>query len=264
MSLQLNSMVATLKSNPRFTDRIILVTGATAGIGRALALELGKRGATVILLGRNESELDTVYDAIIESQEGQSCDYSCDLSTLTSEQAQELANHIQENFGKLDGLAHIAGTLGGREPIQSHRPRQWDLAIQINLTCVFHLTQALLPLLDQSPSGRIVFATSSVGVRGGILGGLCRLKAGLEMFTGILSQELENTSSTRVFTVNPGATRTKMRAEAMPGENPATLPSPELVADAFLYGLTEDAGAFHGQRVNARELMDALGTWKVS
>ena len=85
-----------------------------------------------------------------------------------------------------------------------------------------------------------------------------------DRFTGILSQELENTSNTRVFAVNPGGTRTKMRAEAMPGENPATLPSPELVADAFLYGLTEDAGAFHGQRVNARELMDALGTWKVS
>ena len=114
MNLQLNSMVATLKSNPRFTDRIILVTGATAGIGRALALQLGKRGAIVILLGRNESELDTVYDAIIESGGPVPAIIPCDLSTLTSEQAQELANHIQENFGKLDGLAHIAGTLGGR------------------------------------------------------------------------------------------------------------------------------------------------------
>lgn len=265
MSLQPNSMVTTLKSNPRFTDRIILVTGATAGIGRALALELGKRGATVILLGRNESELDIVYDAIIESGGPVPAIIPCDLSTLTSEQAQALANQIQENFGRLDGLAHIAGTLGGREPIQSHRPRQWDLAIQINLTSVFRLTQALLPLLDRSPSGRIVFATSSVGVRvEAYWGAYAVSKAGLEMFTGILSQELENTSSTRVFTVNPGGTRTKMRAEAMPGENPATLPSPELVADAFLYGLTEDAGAFHGQRVNARELMDALGTWKVS
>ena len=247
-----------IKPNPRFTDRIILVTGATAGIGRALALELGKRGAIVILLGRNESELDTVYDAIIESGGPVPVIIPCDLSTLTSEQAQALAN-IQENFAG-STASHIAGTLGGREPIQSHRPRQWDLAIQINLTSVFRLTQALLPLLD-SPSGRIVFATSSVGVRvEAYWGAYAVSKAGLEMFTGILSQELENTSSTRVFTVNPGGTRTKMRAEAMPGENPATLPSPELVADAFLYGRTEDAGAFHG-RVNARELMDALGTW---
>ena len=157
------------------------------------------------------------------------------------------------------------GILGGREPIQSHRPTQWDLAIQINLTSIFQLTQALLPLLDKSQSGRIVFATSSVGVRiEAYWGAYAVSKAGLEMFAGILSQELENTSSTRVFTVNPGGTRTKMRAEAMPGENPTTLPTAEVVADAFLYGLTEDAGDFHGERVNARDLMDALGTWPAS
>jgi NAD(P)-dependent dehydrogenase (short-subunit alcohol dehydrogenase family) len=265
MSALTDSMVSTLQSYPQFTDRVILVTGATAGIGRALALELGKRGATVILLGRNESELDAVYDAIIESGGPTPASVPCDLATLTTEQAEVLAEHIRENFGRLDGLAHIAGVLGGREPIQSHRPEQWNLAIQINLTAIFQLTQALLPLLDESPSGRIVFATSSVGIRvEAYWGAYAVSKAGLEMFAGILSQELENTSNTRVFTVNPGGTRTKMRAEAMPGENPATLPSAEVVADAFLYGLTEDAGAFHGERVNARDLMDALGTWTTS
>ena len=80
----------------------------------------------------------------------------------------------------------------------------------------------------------------------------------------MLSQELENTSNTSVLIVNPGATRTKMRAEAMPGENPETLPSSDVVAEAFLYGLTRDAKALHGQRVNARDLMDALGTWQTS
>jgi NAD(P)-dependent dehydrogenase (short-subunit alcohol dehydrogenase family) len=262
MSALTDSMVSTLQSYPQFTDRVILVTGATAGIGRALALELGKRGATVILLGRNESELDAVYDAIIESGGPTPASVPCDLATLTTEQAEVLAEHIRETFGRLDGLAHIAGVLGGREPIQSHRPEQWNLAIQINLTAIFQLTQALLPLLDESPSGRIVFATSSVGFRvEAYWGAYAVSKAGLEMFAGILSQELENTSNTRVFTVNPGGTRTKMRAEAMPGENPATLPSAEIVAEAFLYGLTEDAGAFHGERINARDLMDALGTW---
>ena len=265
MNTLIDSMVSTLKANPQFTDRIILVTGATAGIGRALALELGKRGATVILLGRNESELDAVYDAIMDAGGPTPAIVSCDLATLTSEQAEALAEHLRENFGRLDGIAHIAGILGGREPIQTHRPTQWDLAIQINLTSIFQLTQALLPLLDESQSGRIVFATSSVGIRiEAYWGAYAVSKAGLEMFAGILSQELENTSSTRVFTVNPGGTRTKMRAEAMPGENPATLPTAEVVADAFLYGLTEDAGAFHGERVNARDLMDALGTWPAS
>ncbi len=265
MSPLIDAMVSTLKSNPKFTDRVILVTGATAGIGRALALELGKRGATVVLLGRNESELDAVYDEIIESGGPTPAIVPCDLATLTIEQSEALAEHIKTHFGRLDGLAHIAGILGGREPIQSHRPKQWNQAIQINLTAVFQLTQALLPLLDESPSGRIVFATSSVGVRvEAYWGAYAVSKAGLEMFAGILSQELENTSNTRVFTVNPGGTRTKMRAEAMPGENPETLPSAEVVADAFLYGLTEDAGDFHGGRVNARDLMDALGTWTAS
>ncbi|MDA7749221.1 SDR family NAD(P)-dependent oxidoreductase [Litoricola sp.] len=265
MTTLIESMVATLNTKPRFDDRVILVTGASAGIGRALALELGKRGATVVLLGRNETELDQVYDTIVAQGGVVPAIVPCDLSTLTSDQAIELAEQIRESFGRLDGVAHIAGILGGREPIQSHRSMQWDLAIQINLTAVFRLTQALLPLLDESNAGRIVFATSSVGIRvDAYWGAYAVSKAGLEMFAGILSQELENTSQTRVFTVNPGGTRTKMRAEAMPGENPSTLPAPEIVANAFLYGLTTEAGAFHGQRVNARDLMAALGTWLTS
>ena len=91
MNTLIDSMVSTLKANPQFTDRIILVTGATAGIGRALALELGKRGATVILLGRNESEMDAVYDAIIGSGGPMPAIVPCDLATLTSEQAEALA-----------------------------------------------------------------------------------------------------------------------------------------------------------------------------
>ncbi len=265
MTTMIESMVTTLKTKPQFNDRIILVTGATAGIGRALALELGKRGATVVLLGRNETELDQMYDAIVTQGGATPAIVPCDLSTLTSDQAVELAEQIRESFGRLDGIAHMAGILGGREPIQSHRPMQWDLAMQINLTAVFRLTQALLPLLDESNAGRIVFATSSVGIRvEAYWGAYAVSKAGLEMFAGILSQEIEKTSRTRILTVNPGGTRTKMRAEARPSENPSTLPSPEIVAEAFLYGLTVEAGAFHGQRVNARDLMAALGSWPAS
>ena len=262
MAKLIDSMVATLKSLPRFDDRNILVTGATDGIGRALSLALGKRGATVILLGRREAALAEIYDQIIQAGGATPAIIPCDLATLTSGQAQELAQHLKDELGRLDGLAHLAGILGGREPIQSHRPTQWNLALQVNLNSAFYLTQALLPLLEISSAGRIVFATSSVGTRiEAYWGAYAVSKAGLEMFAGILSQELENTSNTRVFTVNPGGTRTKMRMEAMPGENPSTLPSPEMVSDAFLYGLTEQAGEYSGLQVNARDLMYALGTW---
>ena len=262
MTKLIDSMVATLNDIPRFDDRVILVTGATDGIGRALAVALGRGGATVILLGRREAALDEIYDQIIQAGGATPAIAACDLEALTSEQAQALAQHLRDHIGRLDGVAHLAGILGGREPIQSHRSTQWDLTLQVNLTSVFYLTKALLPLLEISNAGRIVFATSSVGSRiGAYWGAYAISKAGLEMFAGILSKELENTSNTCVFTVNPGGTRTKMRAEAMPGENPSTLPSPEIVSDAFLFGLTEEAGAFSGQRVNARDLMSALGTW---
>jgi len=263
MTTIIDSMISTLKADPRFDQQVILVTGASSGIGRALALELAKRGATVILLGRNEDKLDRVYDEILTFGGATPAIINCDLANLSMGNAEKIAEHIRENFGKLHGLGHIAGVLGGREPIQSHRSKQWDLALQVNLTAVFRLTQALLPLLNASEAGRIVFATSSVGQSvNAYWGAYAVSKAGLEMFVGMLSQELENTSNTRVLLINPGATRTKMRAEAMPSENPETLPSSDIVAEAFLYGLTKEAEASHGQRVNARDLMDALGTWR--
>ncbi|MBU26066.1 MAG: YciK family oxidoreductase [Gammaproteobacteria bacterium] len=265
MTTIIDSMVSTLKADPRFDQQVILVTGASSGIGRALALELAKRGATTILLGRNEDELNKVYDEILTVGGPTPAIIPCDLAALSLDNAEEIAEHIRENFGRLDGLGHIAGVLGGREPIQSHRSTKWDLTLKVNLTAVFRLTQALLPLLNTSEAGRIVFTTSSVGQRvEAYWGAYAVSKAGLEMFVGMLSKELENTSNTRVLIVNPGATRTKMRAEAMPGENPETLPPCDIVAEAFLYGLTKEAQASHGQRVNARDLMDALGTWRAS
>ena len=253
---------AEIKRNPTFNDRIILITGATQGIGRALALELARRGATIILMARDQSRLETIYDQIVAEGGAIPVIVSSDLNTLKAVDAEELAEHIMDTFGQLDGIAHVAGLLGGREPIQSHRPEKWNQVLNINLNAVFYLTRALLPCLEHSPNGRIVFATSSVGHQvAAYWGAYAVSKAGLEMFAGMLAQELQNTSNTRVITVNPGGTRTKMRAEAKPGEDPKTLPSPNLVSNAFLFGLTEKAGAFNGDRINARDLMTALGTW---
>lgn len=261
----LDHMVSTMHASPRFDAKVIAVTGASKGIGRALALELADRGATLILLARDLSALESLYDTIIERHGPTPVIVPCDFKTLDSHAAAELAELIENEFGRLDGLVHMGAIMGGREPIQSHRPDHWANVMQVNLNAVFYLTQALLPLLDRSTAGRIVMATSSVGYEvEAYWGAYAVSKAGLEMFTGMLAQELENTSHTRVFTVNPGGTRTAMRAEAKPGEDPNTLPSPEMVLDAFLFGLTEAAGDYNGERVNARDLMAALKIWPAS
>ena len=248
--------------DPSFENKVILVTGASRGIGKSLAISLGQRGATVILMARNEEALNTVYDQIVEAGGPTPVIVATDFTNLTAEGARELAEQIGETFGRLDGLAHVGALLGGREPIQTHRPAQWADVMAVNLNAVFYLTQALLPWLDQSPAGRIVMATSSVGYEvNPYWGAYAVSKAGLEMFTAMLAEELDTTSSTRVLTVNPGGTRTAMRAEAKPGEDPASLPGPDLVAESFVFGLTEEAGAFHGQRLNAREWMASVGTW---
>jgi Dehydrogenases with different specificities (related to short-chain alcohol dehydrogenases) len=258
-------IVETLSQAPRFDDQIIAVTGASQGIGRALALLLAARGATIVLIASHEERLNQVYDEIVEAGGQTPLIVPVDFKGLTSAGAHELADYLSDTFDRLDGLVHMAGILGGREPIQTHRPSQWEDTLQINLTAVFHLTQALLPLLNRAESGRVVFATSSVGYRvEAYWGAYAVSKAGLEMFAGILAKELENTETTRVVTINPGGTRTQMRAQAKPAENPNTLPSPDQVAEVFSFGLTPQADSFHGQRINARDVMAALGTWPAS
>ena len=239
-----------------FANRVMLVTGATRGIGRALAWRLAELGATCLLLGRDETALDALYDAIVAAGYPEPAAIPVDLEHLSAEGANQIAMQIAEHFGRLDGLAHIAAVLGGREPIATHRPDQWHRVIQVNLNAVFLITQAVLPLLDASDAGRIVMATSSVGPSPEAYWGAYGVsKAGLENFTAVLAAELENTSTTRVFTVNPGGTATRMRAEAKPGEDPSTLPQPDAVLDAFLWGLSVDAASAHGGRVNVRDVL---------
>lgn len=262
MTLDIAKIIIALKNDYRFDGQVILITGASRGIGKALALQLAERGAILILLASSESILGDVYDEIVALGAPQPVLVPVDLNILKMSTAEELATYVEESFGRLDGLVHMAGILGGREPISTHRPEQWERTLQINLTAVFYLTQALLPLLDQSPAGRIIFATSSVGQRvEAYWGAYAVSKAGLEMFSGMLAKELENTSLTKVVTINPGGTATQMRREAMPGEDQNALPSAAIVARIFLIGLTSYAEHLHGSRLNAREIMSSLGTW---
>lgn len=234
-------------------DRVILVTGAGDGIGRAAAMAYAAHGATVILHGRTLAKLDAVYDAIEKAGDPQPAIVPLDLSTATAMEYQQLAETIQNEFGHLDGILHNAGVLGDITPLEMYDPDTWDFVMKINLRAPFMLTQALLPLLKQSPDASVIFTTSSVGRRArAFWGAYAASKCGIEGLSQMLADELMNTSNIRVNCINPGATRTRMRAEAYPGENPASLKAPEEIMPLYLYLMGPDSLGQTGLSLDAQ------------
>ncbi len=234
-------------------DRIILVTGAGAGIGRAAALAYAARGATVVLVGRTLEKLEQVYDEIEAAGHPQPAIVPLNLESATEHEYLELANTLDQEFGHLDGLLHNASLLGLRTPIESYDPVVWNQVMQVNVNAGFMLTQALIPLLKESQDSSIVFTTSSVGRTGKAYWGAYGVsKFATEGLAQILAQELENTSNTRVNCINPGATRTQMRASAYPAENPESVATPEQIMPLYLYLMGPDSKTVNGQSLDAQ------------
>lgn len=234
-------------------DKIILVTGAGEGIGRAAALSFAAHGATLILLGRTVEKLEQVYDEIEEAGGAQPAIMPMDLAAATEHDFVQLAACVAEEFGRLDGLLHNAGILGVRAPIQSYPLQTWNEVIQVNLNAVFGITSHLLGLMNQAGKASIIFTSSSVGREARAYWGAYSVsKFGVEALMQILHQELEKTSQVRVNSVNPGATRTRMRSRAFPGENPEKLPKPEELMNVYLYLMGRDSEGVSGQQFNAQ------------
>lgn len=235
------------------SNRVILVTGAGDGIGRALALALAQHGATVILLGRTQEKLEQVYDAIKAAGGPEPALAPVNLEVARPEDYDELAHLFEQEFGRLDGLVHNASMLGEITPLQGYPTGTWDSVMQVNVHSQFYLTQALLPLLQASRDGRILFTTSSVGRKGRAFWGAYSVsKFATEGLMQVLADELENASTIRVNAINPGATRTRMRAAAYPGEDPATLRTPEQILAPYLFLLGPDSQHVHGQSIDAQ------------
>src|ERR1700760_4483119 len=173
-------------------ERIILITGATSGFGRALALECAKSGATVILCGRNPAKLNAIYDEIVASGAPDPAMAVLDLAAATAADYDSLADTIGKEFGKLDGLVHAAALLGDRTPLEQYDVPTWCKVLHVNLTAPFILTQVLLPNLRKSPDASIIFVSSSVALRPRAYWGAYAVsKAGLESLRGMLGEELE-------------------------------------------------------------------------
>jgi NAD(P)-dependent dehydrogenase (short-subunit alcohol dehydrogenase family) len=235
-----------------FADRVIMVTGATAGIGRAVARDLVRAGATVILHGRSEKALEALYQEL-KSLGPEPAVAQIDFERAQGPQYQALTTEIESRYGRLDGLLHNAGILGDRSPIEHYDIGLWQRVLLVNLTAPFILTRCLLPLLRSSADASLVFTTSGVGQRGrAFWGAYAVAKAGTERLAEVMADELENTAI-RVNLVNPGPTRTRMRARAYPAENAASLLAPEDITPTYLYLLGAASRGIRGQRFEAQE-----------
>jgi len=233
--------------------KIIFVTGATDGIGKALSIQLAKSGAKVILHGRNKKKLELVYDEINAIGDCTKPSIALlDFEYSSTESYSSLTNSILEDFNYLDGLVHCAGILGDRTPIEQYNPEIWQKVIHVNLTAPFVLTQALLPCLKLSNNPSIIFTGSGVGKAGkAFWGAYSASKFGTEALNQILADETRHTSL-RVNSINPGAVRTKMRFAAYPAENRDSLKSPDEILTPFIFLLSDSSIGITGGNFEAQ------------
>lgn len=234
-------------------DKIILVTGAGSGIGRTVALTYAKYGATVLLLGKTQEKLETVYDEIEQLKLPTPAILPMDLKVADFATMQATALLIQKEFGRLDGLLHNAGILGALTPLHMYDPITFNEVMQVNMTSAFMLTQALLPLLQTSKAGSVVFTTSTVGHQPRAFWGAYALsKQGVEGMTKIFTEETRRHTALRFNAINPGATRTNMRAHAYPGEDPMTLKTPEDIISPYVFLMSDEAVGVKGQIIDCQ------------
>jgi NAD(P)-dependent dehydrogenase (short-subunit alcohol dehydrogenase family) len=234
-------------------ERIILITGASDGIGRALALHTASLGAQIILHGRNVSKLEKVYDEI-ESIDGATRPSIAvmDLASADANSYKTLAASLTEEFGRLDGLVHNAGILGERYSIEQYDATLWQQVMHVNVTAAFALTQVCLPMLQAAPDPTVIFTSSGVGRVGKAFWGAYAVsKFATEGLSQVLANEHRH-DKLRVNCINPGATRTGMRLAAYPAEDRDKLKRPEEILATYVYLLGPDSKGVTGESLDAQ------------
>ncbi|MBV7315051.1 YciK family oxidoreductase [Shewanella sp. NIFS-20-20] len=238
--------------NDALQGKIILVTGAGDGIGKAAAVTYAQHGATVILLGKTVSKLEAVYDEIEAAGGPKPAIVPLDMKGATEQNYLDMADTIEQQFGKLDGLLHNAGLLGVLGPFEHIDMGAFNDVMQVNVTAQAMMTKALLPVLKRAPNASIVFTSSGVGRQGRAYWGAYAIsKFATEGMMQVIAHECDG-SSLRVNSINPGATRTGMRANAYPAENPQTLATPLAIMPTYLYLMSDDSLKDNGQAFNAQ------------
>lgn len=233
-------------------DKIILVTGAGDGIGKQAALSYAAHGATVILLGRTVKKLEQTYDEIEAAGYPQPAIIPLDMKGASKQNYLDMADTIEGQFGRLDGVLHNASLLGVLSPFDQIGEETFDEVMQVNVTAQFLMTQALLPLLHKSDDARLVFTSSTVGHVGRAYWGTYSIsKFATEGMMQVLADELSDTAI-RVNAINPGGTRTGMRAKAFPAEDANQLKTPLDIMPLYLYLMAPEGKAVHGECIDAQ------------
>jgi NAD(P)-dependent dehydrogenase (short-subunit alcohol dehydrogenase family) len=233
-------------------SKTILVTGAGDGIGRAASIEFAKHGATVILLGKTVKKLENVYDEIVNAGYPKPAIVPLDMKGATEQNYIDMADTIAEQFGHLDGLLHNASQLGALGPFEHIDLTSLETILKVNVTAQAIMTKSLLPILRKAEHASIIFTSSSVGRKGrAYWGPYAFSKFATEGMMQVLADECDNTS-VRVNSINPGATRTEMRAKAYPGEDPKTLKTAQEIMPSYLFLMGNGSIDTNGQALNAQ------------
>ena len=234
-------------------DKVILVTGAGDGIGKAAAISYASHGAKVILLGKTLANLENTYDEITTKGYNDPSISLLDLSTADGNDYDDLKNNLAINYKHLDGLLLNASILGDRTPIEDYDISIWVQTLHVNLTAQFILVKTLLPSLHLSNKASVIFTSSGVGKVGKAFWGAYSVsKFGIEGLSQILSNEHSNDKSIRFNCINPGAIETKMRKAAYPLENPMNLLKPEDIMEKYLWLMSDDSSDIFGQSIDCQ------------
>jgi NAD(P)-dependent dehydrogenase (short-subunit alcohol dehydrogenase family) len=234
-------------------DKIILITGAGRGIGRAAALSFAKHGATVILCGRNLATLESVYDEIESKGFAQAAIFPLQLDTQSEQEFSAVKDAVEQEFGRLDGLLHNAAYMAPRTPLPHFKLQEWNKALAINLTAPFLLTKALWPLLQKSEDASIIYSSDSVGRKAKAYWGAYAIsKAAGEHFVETLADELDGNNSIRINSIDPGPTQSASRSLAFPAENPEAIACPESIMPAYLFLMGSASKTENGRQFSAQ------------
>lgn len=229
-------------------DRVILVTGAGQGLGRAAALAFAAHGAQVILLGRKLAKLEAVYDEIVALGYPEPLIFPLDLIKTTEQECQAMADGIRQQLGRLDGILHNAAHFDVLSPLEIQTPRQFEQMLRVHLLAPFTLTRACLPLLKQAPDASVIFTSTSAAQHPASFWGAHAIsKAAADHMAKTWALELENAAGLRINTVVPGAVQSPQRQKSHPGELHANLPTAQSLMSAYLYLMGPDSAGVSGQ-----------------